>query len=1577
LWAKVRRNFQATKKMGKKILGLDLGTNSIGWAVISKNDDDTLAAINGLGSRIIPMSQDILGNFDAGNSVSQTAERTGFRGTRRMRERFLLRRERLHRVLHLLKFLPEHYEKYIDFDKRPGQFVQNAEPKLPWKQTTDGKPEFLFQKSFDEMLADFAQTQPQLLAENKKIPYDWTIYYLRKKAVSEEITKEELAWILLNFNQKRGYYQLRGEDDERTDVREYCELLKIVSVEKGEKDKKNDKKTWYKMTFENGWEYSATFTTTPDWLNLEREFLITEELDENGNIKIVKDKKSDTIGKEKRRITPLPSFDEINLMSKKDQDKIYKKIKARTEVTISNSGKTVGVYIYDTLLQNPNQKIRGQLIRTIERNFYKSELERILKTQVELQPDLFSKDLYSDCVRELYKNNKAHRSTLNKRDFVHLFVDDIIFYQRPLRSQKSLISNCPYEFRTFKNENNISEKAPVKCIAKSNPYYQEFRLWQFIQNLKIKQREKQIDENLQFDVDVTEDFLPNDEKRIELFEWLNKRKNIKQDVLLASFFKVKKTQKSDETLPYRWNYVEDKEYPCNETRAEILNKFSALQIPADFLTKEKEMALWHILYSFEGKEESKKVLAKFAKNNGLNEHFAETMCKIQRFDKEYGAYSEKAIKKLLPLMRMGPLWNENDIAESVKNRIDSIYSRLKDINFDKKKLEIVADDDVQKPSLKSFVKRYVAGGTKPTSHYSGLSTEQACYAVYGHWSESGEIQYWKTPQDIENYLKKFKQHSLRNPIVEQVVIETLRVVKDIWEKYGYFSEIHIELGREMKKPADLRAFTAAQITENENANMRIKALLTELKNNSDGTLPVENVLPYSLSQQEILKIYEDGVLNSASEIPDEILKIIKQSQPTKSELIRYKLWLEQKYRSPYTGRNIPLGKLFTEAYEIEHIIPQSRYFDDSMSNKVICEAEVNKEKGNMLGYEFIKKCGGEKGTTINLSNGKAVKLLSVEAYEDFVKNNFKDRIINYTEYKNGVAEKNSRRLRNSKKEKLLLEEIPDKMINRQMSDTCYISKFIAPVLSNIVREETGDDGVNSKNVIFVNGPITATLRREWGLNDVWNKLILPRFERMNKLTGSDAFTVRSERYRRLLPTVPLALSKGFKKKRIDHRSHPADAVVIACTTIDHVNYLNNKHAKEENERRGLRNKLCIKTKTDSKGKPKWQFKKPCNTFTQDVQAALESVIVSFKQNLRVINKTVNKYQAYENGKKIVKTQTQGESWAIRKPLHKETVFAKVALRKVKIVRLSEALKDWQSIVDKQLKQQIKAVIAEYGENVDSERLNRYFKDKKYKLNDADVSKVQVYYVEAENAATRKPLGTPFTERYVKESVTDTGIQKILLNHLQAKGSNPELAFSPEGIEEMNKNILQLNGGKQHQPIYKVRVYESIRKKFPVGSKNGKQNKYVEAAKGTNLFFAVYADENGNRSYETIPLNTAIARLKQGQSEVPERNDNEHPLLFSLSPNDLVYVPTKEEIESQVPVNVDNVHPSRVYKMVSSSGNQCFFVPNNVASPIMQTTELGANNKSERSWDGTMIKQHGIKITIDRIGRVDKMSTKCR
>lgn len=171
--------------------------------------------------------------------------------------------------------------------------------------------------------------------------------------------------------------------------------------------------------------------------------------------------------------------------------------------------------------------------------------------------------------------------------------------------------------------------------------------------------------------------------------------------------------------------------------------------------------------------------------------------------------------------------------------------------------------------------------------------------------------------------------------------------------------------------------------------------------------------------------------------------------------------MEQKYQSPYTGKVIPLGKLFTSAYEIEHIIPQSRYFDDSFSNKVICEVEVNKLKDNMLGYEFIKKHHGEK---VTLSEGRGVvEILSVQKYEEFVTKC----------YSSSQAR--------IKKQKLLMEDIPDKFIERQLNDTRYISKYIKCLLSNIVRgkDVNGEyeQEATSKNLISCSGSITDRLKK--------------------------------------------------------------------------------------------------------------------------------------------------------------------------------------------------------------------------------------------------------------------------------------------------------------------------------------------------------------------------------------------------------------------------------------------------------------------------------------------------------------------
>lgn len=1542
----------------KKILGLDLGTNSIGWAVVNaeettRKDETTFlkpTGVSAAGSRIIPMSADILGDFDAGNSVSQTADRTRFRGARRLHERNLLRRERLLRVLKLMDFLPSHFASQID---EYGKFVNHSEPKLAWRKDADGYYTFLFQDAFNEMLADFAQQQPQLVANGKKVPYDWTIYYLRKKALTQRLTKEELAWILLQFNQKRGYYQLRGEnEDEQQDKLVEFIAQKVVSVEATDEKKGDD--VWYNVHLENGMVYRRTSKTPLDWEGKVKEFIVTTDLEKDGSPK--KDKEGNI-----KRSFRAPKEDDWTLLKKK------------TEFDIDNSHKTVGCYIYDNLLQKPNQKIIGKLVRTVERKYYKEELRRILETQVALMPKLHDYVLYRKCVEELYPNNEAHRNNIAKPDFANLFINDILFYQRPLKSKKSLISDCPYESHFDKDGN----EHPVKCIAKSNPLFQEFRLWQFVQNLRIYQRERTVNEGqldlfgnvsvgkLQTDVDVTNEWLNTEDDFVKLFDWLNDRASIKQDTLLNSYFKFKK-EKSKDQYPYRWNYVEDKEYPCNETRATMLGGLAKCNIDAGFLTREKEMSLWHVLYSVEDKTEIGKALKKYAEKNSLPESFAEVFAKVKPFKKDYGSYSEKAIKKLLPLMRMGKYWSADAIDDRTKERIDKILTGEYDEN------------------IKNRVREKSINLTDIT-HFRALPVWLACYIVYDRHSEAKEIGKWEKPEDIDRYLKDFKQHSLRNPIVEQVVTETLRTVRDIWKQEGQVDEIHLELGREMKNPAEKRKRMTERILENENTNLRIKAMLMEFVNDPD----IENVRPYSPGQQDILRIYEENALDNLTKDDkdfDFVSKISKSAQPSKADITRYKCWLEQKYRSPYTGEMIPLAKLFTSAYEIEHIIPQSRYFDDSFSNKVICEAEVNKLKDRQLGFEFIKNHKGEK---VQISLGKVVEILSVEAYEKFVKDHYSSN--------------------RTKMKKLLMDDIPDGFIERQLNDSRYISKLVKGLLSNIVREklENGEyeQEAVSKNLISCNGSITDRLKKDWGMNDVWNSIVLPRFRRLNELTGKACFTAISAEGHEI-PVVPLELQKGFNKKRIDHRHHAMDAIVIACATRDHVNLLNNEaaHSKHSANRYQLQRKLRRFETTTIDGKEKEiakEFLKPWDSFTTDAKQVLENIIVSFKQNLRVINKTTNSYQNYDgNGKKVMVKQEKGESWGIRKSMHKATIWGEINLRFKKEVSLKEALDNPQAIVNKEFRQKVSELL---DEGRDAKFIKKYVENNKDIWSDIDIAKIEVYYftqdvkdkkgkIKDRYFATRflsdlvtYMAGVKEYDKAIKkiEGITDTGIQKILLAHLKAKGNNPEIAFSPDGIDEMNNNIAELNNGKFHHPIYKVRRFEKGNK-FPIGKTGNKGVKFAEADDGTNLFFAIFSTEKMNmetgetikvRSYLTIPLNVMIDCQKKYGSQwrkniatyLQEQQlvTNEAKLLFILSPNDLVYLPTQDDLKDGMNV----IDRKRIYKMVSCTGTACFFVDEKVAKAIIDKVEFSSLNKAERAITGEMIKETCVPIKVDRLGNI--------
>ena len=148
----------------KKILGLDLGVSSIGWALVNEAENtEEKSSIIKLGVRVNPLTVDELQNFEKGKSITTNADRTLKRSMRRNLQRYKLRRQEL-----------------IDVLTEAG-FISN-----------------------DSILSE----------QGNKTTFE--TYRLRAKAAIEQISLEELARVLLMINKKRGYKSSRkakGDED--------------------------------------------------------------------------------------------------------------------------------------------------------------------------------------------------------------------------------------------------------------------------------------------------------------------------------------------------------------------------------------------------------------------------------------------------------------------------------------------------------------------------------------------------------------------------------------------------------------------------------------------------------------------------------------------------------------------------------------------------------------------------------------------------------------------------------------------------------------------------------------------------------------------------------------------------------------------------------------------------------------------------------------------------------------------------------------------------------------------------------------------------------------------------------------------------------------------------------------------------------------------------------------------------------------------------------------------------------------------------------------------------------------------
>lgn len=145
----------------KRVLGLDLGSSSIGWAVVEEHSKEIISEscisdkdkIVAIGSRIIPLSTDESTQFSKGQALTKNADRTKSRTQRKGYDRYQLRRALL-------------LEKLAQLGMYNGETLKLSKLEL---------------------------------------------WGLRAKAVHEQISLLELGRVLSHINQKRGYRTVKAD----------------------------------------------------------------------------------------------------------------------------------------------------------------------------------------------------------------------------------------------------------------------------------------------------------------------------------------------------------------------------------------------------------------------------------------------------------------------------------------------------------------------------------------------------------------------------------------------------------------------------------------------------------------------------------------------------------------------------------------------------------------------------------------------------------------------------------------------------------------------------------------------------------------------------------------------------------------------------------------------------------------------------------------------------------------------------------------------------------------------------------------------------------------------------------------------------------------------------------------------------------------------------------------------------------------------------------------------------------------------------------------------------------------------
>ena len=363
--------------------------------------------------------------------------------------------------------------------------------------------------------------------------------------------------------------------------------------------------------------------------------------------------------------------------------------------------------------------------------------------------------------------------------------------------------------------------------------------------------------------------------------------------------------------------------------------------------------------------------------------------------------------------------------------------------------------------------------------------------------------------------------------------------------------------------------------------------------------------------------------------------------PTKSRIRKYMLWEEAGEQCLYCGQILTLSQCLNgDDMEVEHIIPKSVLYDDSYGNKTCACRRCNKEKGNRTALEYIRAKGWEA---------------------------------EYMERINGLLDKKAISYSKHQRLRWLKEDIPSDFLERQLRLTQYISRQAMAILQQGIRRVSASEG-----------GVTARLRSLWGYDDILHTLNLDRYDSMGE----------TERVSREGETTEKLRITNWSK-RMDHRHHAIDALVVASTRQGYIQRLN--RVSSESEREAMSGEIEVQkaTKTDKLSLlERWLTQRP-HLSVRAVSDKVAEILISYRPGKRVVTRGRNIY--LRHGKKCV----QSGLLVPRGPLSKETVYGQITVNGepqivCKYDLHSLKAKDVDYVVDLALRKRLKKLLAQHG-----------------------------------------------------------------------------------------------------------------------------------------------------------------------------------------------------------------------------------------------------------------------------------------